>query len=61
MYGLLWCNVATDIPRQEAVAKILNLPQNIVPGSSTVIGKSNEDKPAKQRLEPEKIKHETWK
>jgi nitroreductase len=59
-YGSVWCGVATNIERQEGIAKLFNLPHNIVPFSLIVIGKSNEDKKVKNRWDETKIKYEKF-
>ncbi|MFA7674903.1 MAG: nitroreductase family protein [Endomicrobiia bacterium] len=59
-YGSVWCGVCPIEDRVKAFTELLKLPKNMVPFSLVVIGKSAEDKPAKQRWEPSKIKYESW-
>ena len=59
-YGSVWCGVATNTERQEGIAKLFNLPHNIIPFSLIVIGKSNEDKKVKNRWDETKIKYEKF-
>lgn len=59
-YGSVWCGVSPIEERVKAFAELLKLPKNMIPFSLVVIGKSDEDKPVKQRWEPGKIKYESW-
>ncbi|MEA5000424.1 MAG: nitroreductase family protein [Endomicrobiaceae bacterium] len=60
-YGSVWCGVAPIEDRVKGFRELLNIPENIMPFSLIVIGRSAEDKPAKQRWEPSKIKYEIWR
>ncbi|MDR0724080.1 MAG: nitroreductase family protein [Endomicrobium sp.] len=59
-YGSVWCGIYSNEERSNAISKLFNLPENIKPFSLVVIGKPQDNSPAKNRWHPEKIKYEVW-
>lgn len=60
-YGSVWCGVYENKERQEALEKLFNLPQNIKAFSLVVIGRPDDNAPAKNGWDISKIKYEVWK
>ena len=60
-YGAVWCGIYDNKERQEAIEKIFELPSNIKAFSLVVMGKSADNRPAKNGWDPSKIKYEKWK
>jgi len=59
-YGAVWCGVYGNRERQEHLEKLFKLPDNIKAFALVVIGKSDDNSPAKDGWEPSKIKYEKW-
>ena len=58
--GACWLGVHPRQPRVEALAKILGLPEKIVPVSGIALGWPAEEKPARTRFQAKYVHHEKW-
>ncbi len=58
--GACWLGVHPRKPRMEAMTRILQLPENIVPVSGVALGWPAEEKPARTRFQADYVHHETW-
>ncbi|MDR1417960.1 MAG: nitroreductase family protein [Endomicrobium sp.] len=59
-YGSVWCGIYSNEERSNAISKLFNLPENIKPFSLVVIGRAQDNSPAKDRWQSEKVKYEVW-
>jgi nitroreductase len=58
--GACWLGVHPRQPRIEALTKILQLPDKIVPVSGIALGWPAEQQPPRTRFQPSYVHHETW-
>jgi nitroreductase len=59
-YGSVWCGIYSNDERSNAISKLFDLPENIKPFSLVIIGRAQDNSPAKNKWQPEKIKYEVW-
>jgi nitroreductase len=58
--GACWLGVHPRQPRMEALTKILNLPETIIPVSGIALGWPAEEKAARTRFDAKYVHHEKW-
>ena len=59
--GTCWCGVCPHKSHMEAVARILGLPEGILPLNLIALGYPNEDPPVKDKWRPERVHWEGWR
>jgi nitroreductase len=58
--GTCWCGVYPNEKLVENMAKLINLPEHIIPVAIVAVGHSAEVREVRERYNPERVHYENW-